>query len=202
MDSSTARFVAVLAVAVVLFFKKQIRKKFLFFSLNTFMRKFDLVFEKALASLHEREYIDSSFIDNVRLLVKVLKDNDYLDQSKNDENIIQEVMKQTDNVKELRLDTQDKSLPAMKLKLKQESDSESFSVTVIDLQDPTKQKEFANSMLETIFDDVISYIKTVTLEGAKPESAIDELPPAQGGNAQPGADQTALPQGEQPPTAQ
>lgn len=166
------------------------------------MRKFDLVFEKALASLHEREYIDSSFIDNVRLLVKVLKDNDYLDQSKNDENIIQEVMKQTDNVKELRLDTQDKSLPAMKLKLKQESDSESFSVTVIDLQDPTKQKEFANSMLETIFDDVISYIKTVTLEGAKPESAIDELPPAQGGNAQPGADQTALPQGEQPPTAQ
>lgn len=160
------------------------------------MSKFDLIFEKALAALHEREYIDSEFVDNVRLLVKVLKDNDYLDQSKREEDIIREVMNQQDHVKELRLDTQDKSLPAMKLKLKQESDSESFSVTVIDLQDPTKQKEFANSMLETIFDDVIMYIKTTSLEGAKPEAAVEELPPAEGGNAQPGGETSALPQGE------
>lgn len=160
------------------------------------MSKFDLIFEKALASLHEREYIDSEFVDNIRLLVKVLKDNDYLDQSKREEDIVREVMNQQDRVKELRLDTQDKSLPAMKLKLKQESDSESFSVTVIDLQDPSKQKEFTNSMLETIFDDVIMYIKTVSLEGAKPEAAVDQLPPAEGGNAQPGGGETALPQGE------
>ena len=167
------------------------------------MSKFDLIFEKALASLNEREYVDSEFIDNVRLLIKVLKDNDYLDQSRREEEIVGEVMRQQDHVKELRLDTQDKSLPAMKLKLKQESDSESFSVTVIDLQDPTKQKEFANSMLETIFDDVIMYIKTVSLEGAKPEAAVDELPPAEGGNAQPGGGESALPQGENeeaPPT--
>lgn len=160
------------------------------------MSKFDLIFEKTLAALHEREYIDSEFVDNVRLLVKVLKDNDYLDQSKREEDIIREVMNQQDHVKELRLDTQDKSLPAIKLKLKQESDSESFSVTVIDLQDPSEQKEFANSMLETIFDDVIMYIKTATLEGAKPEAAVDQLPPAEGGNAQPGGGETALPQGE------
>lgn len=160
------------------------------------MSKFDLIFEKALAALHEREYIDSEFVDNVRLLIKVLKDNDYLDQSKREEDIVREVMNQQNQVKELRLDTQDKSLPAMKLKLKQESDSESFSVTVIDLQDPSKQKEFSNSMLETIFDDVIMYIKTTTLQGAKPEAAVDQLPPAEGGNAQPGGGETALPQGE------
>lgn len=162
------------------------------------MSKFDLIFEKALAALHEREYIDSEFSDNVRLLIKVLKDNDYLDQSRREEDIIKEVMNQTDHVKELRLDTQDKSLPAIKLKMKQDSDSESFSVTVIDLQDPSKQKEFANSMLETIFDDVIMYIKTATLEGAKPEAAIEELPPTEGAAAQPGSAGTALPQGEPP----
>lgn len=166
------------------------------------MSKFDLIFEKALASLNEREYVDSEFIDNVRLLIKVLKDNDYLDQSRREEEIVREVMRQQNHVKELRLDTQDKSLPAMKLKLKQESDSESFSVTVIDLQDPTKQKEFANSMLETIFDDVIMYIKTTSLEGAKPEAAVDELPPSEGGNAQPGGGESALPQGENQPPAQ
>ena len=166
------------------------------------MSKFDLIFEKALASLYEREYVDSEFIDNVRLLIKVLKDNDYLDQTRREEEIVREVMRQQNHVKELRLDTQDKSLPAMKLKLKQESDSESFSVTVIDLQDPTKQKEFANSMLETIFDDVIMYIKTTSLEGAKPEAAVDELPPSEGGNAQPGGGESALPQGENQPPAQ
>ena len=166
------------------------------------MSKFDLVFEKALASLHEREYVDSEFSDNVRLLIKVLRDNDYLDPSKREEDIVKEVMNQQNQVKELRLDTQDKSLPAMKLKLKQESDSESFSVTVIDLQDPSKQKEFANSMLETVFDDVIMYIKTVTLEGAKPEAAVDELPPTEGAAAQPGETGSALPQGETDPNTQ
>jgi hypothetical protein len=162
------------------------------------MSKFDLIFEKALASLQEREFINSEFVDNVRLLIKVLRDNDYLDPSKREEDIVGEVMKQQNQVKELRLDTQDRSLPAMKLKLKQESDSESFSVTVIDLQDPTKQKEFANSMLETIFDDVIMYIKTTTLQGAKPEAAVDQLPPSEGANAQPGGETSALPQGEAP----
>lgn len=160
------------------------------------MSKFDLVYEKALAMINEREYVDSSFVDNVRLLVKILKDNDFLDHTKNEEDIIKEIMNQADNVKELRLDTQDNSLPAMKLKMTQESDSESFSVTVIDLQDPSNQKEFSNSMLETIFDDVIAYIKTTTLQGAKPEAAVDNLPPTEGAAAQPGAGESALPQGE------
>lgn len=165
------------------------------------MSKFDLVFEKALAFIGEREYIDSTFVDNIRLLVKNLKDNDYINPKRDVEHVVQSVTNQSNNVKELNLDTQENSLPAMKLKLKQESDSETFSVTVINLEDPSKQKEFANSMLETIFDDVITYIKTTALEGAKPEAAVDELPPTEGGGAQPGGETSALPQGEAQPAA-
>jgi hypothetical protein len=157
------------------------------------MKKFDIIFEQAYASLNERRYIDSTFIDNVRLLVKALKDSDYINPSKNVEKVVASVMNQPTNVKELPLDTQEQSLPAMKLKLKQESDSESFSVTVVDLKNPSEQKEFANSMLETIFDDVINYIKTKALQGAKPEAAVDQMPPSEGAQAQPGAEGSALP---------
>ena len=158
------------------------------------MSKFDLIFENAMFSLREREeYINSTFVDNVRLLVKALKDNDYVNPSKDVEMVVKNVMNQPNNVKEVVLDTQEKSIPPMKLHLKQESDSESFSVTVIDLKDPSKQKEFSNSMLETIFDDVLTYIKTVTLQGLAPEAAVDQLPPAEGGEAQPGAGESELP---------
>ena len=166
------------------------------------MSKFDLVFEKALALIGEREYVDSTFEDNARLLVKTLKDHDYINPAKDVDELVYHVMKQEKHVKELNLDTQEQSLPAMKLQLKQDSDSESFSVTVIDLEDPSKQKEFSNSMLETIFDDVLTYIKTATLEGAKPEAAVDELPQSEGGNAQPGGETSALPQGEEQPAPQ
>jgi hypothetical protein len=157
------------------------------------MSKFDLVFEKAMCALHEREYVNATFIDNVRLLVKALKDNDYVSPTKDVEAVVQEVMKQPNNVKELVLDTQEDAMPPMKLHLKQESDSESFSVTVINTQKPDEQKEFKNSMLETIFDDVIEYIKTSALQGLKPEAAVDEMPPTEGAEAQPGAEQSALP---------
>ena len=157
------------------------------------MKKFDLIFERAMANLNEREYIDSTFEDNIRLLVKALKDNDYVSSAKDVETVVADTLKQPDNVKEIILDTQEQSLPPMKLQAKQDSDSESFSVTVINVEDPSKQKEFTNSMLETIFDDVLTYIKTSSLEGLKPEAAVDELPPAEGAEAQPGAEQSALP---------
>ena len=128
-------------------------------------KKFDLVFEKHLCALNEQEYIDSTFEDNARALVKVLKDNDYISQQKDVEQVVKGLMAQPKNVKELILDTKEQSLPAMKLHVKQDSDSESFSVTVINLEKPEEQKEFANSMLETIFDDVAEYIKTTSLQG-------------------------------------
>ena len=158
------------------------------------MSKFDLIFEETLFSLHEKEYINSTFVDNVRLLVKTLIDNDLLSKDKNLDVVVGDTMRQPKNIKELSLDTTEQSLPPIKLQIKQNSeDSEDFSVTVINLQDPSKQKEFTNSMLETVFDDVLQYIKTVTLQGLSPEAAINNLPPSEGANAQPGGEQSVLP---------
>ena len=166
------------------------------------MSKFDLVYEKAIGRLLEREYIDSTFEDNLRLLIKTLKDNDYLLADKDVEAYISELARQPNNVKELILNTKEQSLPAMKLHAKQESDSESFSVTVIDLEEPTKQKEFSNSMLETIFDDVVNYIKSIALQGISPDKAVDALPRAEGGETQPGGGESALPtQANQTPSS-
>lgn len=167
------------------------------------MSKFDLVFEQALSYIREKqEYVDSTFIDNVRLLIKALKDNDYISPKRDVEHVVQSVVRQSANVKELILDTKEQSLPAVKLKIKQGEDPESFSVTVINIEgDPSEQKEYSsqNSFLETVFKDVIDHIKMMVLQGAKPEAAVDELPPSEGGNAQPGGQESALPQGEQAP---
>ena len=157
------------------------------------MSKFDLVFEKALSMFSEREYIDSTFVDNVRLLVKTLKDNDYINPRKDVEAVVKHIMNQPNNVKEISLDTQENAMPPIKLQMSQERDSESFHVNVIPLKDPTKQKEFENSMMETVFADVIDFIKTTTLQGIRPEAAVDTLPPSEGANAQPGAGKSALP---------
>lgn len=157
------------------------------------MSKFDAIYENLVYSFNEREYINSTFEDNIRSLIKVLKDNDYLASDKDSERYVREIVSQPKHVKEVVLDTQEKSLPATKLHVKQDSDSESFSVTVIDLENPEKQKTFENSMLETIFDDVVEYIKTSALQGLKPEAAVDELPPAEGANEQPGGGESALP---------
>jgi hypothetical protein len=159
------------------------------------MKQFDLIFEKAMCALHEREYVAATFEDNLRSLLKVLKDNDFLSQQSDVETEVKELLAQPKNVKEIVLDTQEKSLPAMKLHAKQDNDSESFSVTVINLEKPEEQKEFSNSMLETIFDDVVEYIKTAALQGLAPEAAVDNLPPAEGAQAQPGAEQSQLPKG-------
>lgn len=157
------------------------------------MKKFDLVFEKSLRYITEQEYVDSTFQDNVLALVKTLKDSDYLPANKDTEAQTKEILSQPNNVKEILLSTQEQNLPAIKLQVKQDSDSESFSVTVINLEKPTEQKEFGNSMMETIFSDIIQYIKTIALQKIAPSSAIDELPPTEGAQAQPGAEQSALP---------
>lgn len=153
------------------------------------MSKFDTVYSDLVYSLNEREYVNSTFEDNIRSLVKILKDSDYLDINKDVERNVEEIMMQPKNVKEINLDTQERSLPAMRLHVKQPTDSESFSVTVIDLEKPDQQKEFANSMLETIFNDVCMYIKTTAMQGR----SVDELPPAEGANQQPGGGESALP---------
>ena len=49
-------------------------------------------------------------------------------------------------------------------------------------------------MLETIFDDVIEYVKQLTIQGLNTANqAVSEMPPAEGANAQPGSGESALP---------
>ncbi len=158
------------------------------------MSKFDLVYEKLLFTVNENEYIDTTFEDNLRSLVKILKDNDYISSEKDVDKIVQNTIQQSDNVKEIVLDTTEKSLPAMKLRVKQDSDTESFAVTIINLEQPESQKEFTNTMLETIFDDVIEYIQRTALEGIQPEAAVEEMPKEENpANQQPGGGESALP---------
>jgi hypothetical protein len=157
------------------------------------MTRFDLIYEKAMSSLLEKEYINSTFEDNLRALIKILSDNDFLSKEKTSDEFIKSILAQPNNVKEVTLNTQEQSLPAMRMRIKQDTSTEAFSVTVINLEKPDQQKEFTNSMLETIFDDVVNYIKTASLQNIAPEAAVDELSPTEGAQAQPGAEQSALP---------
>lgn len=155
--------------------------------------RFDNLFEKYSMMLSEREYIDSTFEDNIRLLVKILRDNDYVSSERDLSDIIEDIMSQEKNVKVLTLDTNEEALPPIRLHLRQESDSESFSVTVINVNDPEKQKEFKNTMLETIFDEVVDYVKQTALQGLRSSNAVEQLPQEEGPMAQPGGGESELP---------
>ena len=158
------------------------------------MSKFDIVFEKAMCRINEKEYINSTFQDNISLMIKSLADNDYLPKNVSAEDMINSIMGQDNNVKEITLTTQDQAVPPTKILMSQDNDdSESFSVTVVNVKDPTQQKQFKNSMLETIFDDVLTYIKTSSMENISPDNAIDELPPTEGAEAQPEGGESELP---------
>lgn len=158
------------------------------------MSKFDIVFEKAMCKINEKEYVNSTFQDNVSLMVKSLADNDYLPKNVSIEDMVASIMGQDNNVKEITLTTQDQAIPPTKVLMSQDSDeSESFAVTVVNVKDPTKQKQFKNSMLETIFDDVLSYIKTSSMENISPDNAVDKMPPAEGAESQPEGGTSELP---------
>jgi hypothetical protein len=159
------------------------------------MSKFDLVYEKMWSLLRENSYVSSTLVDNLQQLVKLLSSKDFLPKQTNTKEFVKQLLNQPNNVKEINLDTQENALPPIKLKVSQDSsdDSETFTVTVINLSNPKDQKTFQNSMMETIFEDVVSYIQTIALQGLQPDSAVEPLPPSEGGNAQPGAEASALP---------
>ena len=161
------------------------------------MKKFDLIYEQLLDYVNEKNYVDAKFEDNVRLIVKVLKDNDYISSEKDVDEVVSKIMAQENNVKELTLDVTEEVMPPVKLHLTQDSDSEDFEVEVINLEDPEHPKKFENTMLETIFDEVVNYIKELSLKGLSADNAVDEMPQAEGPNAQPEGGESALPTGEE-----
>jgi hypothetical protein len=170
--------------------------------MSTSNNKFDAIYENILWSLREdvgeSGYIGSDFEDNIALLVKLLKDNDYV---KGDiETITAQLMHQHNPIKELNLDMKDGAIPPIKLKIKggekpaDSQEDEDFSVTVIPLNKPEQQKEFTNTMLETIFADVINFIKAEALQSIAPEAGVETLPPSTGANAQPAGETTPAPE--------
>lgn len=165
------------------------------------MSKFDTVYENIVWSLRENvnvheAYIGSNFSDDLSSLVKVLIDNGYL--KGNAESVVAQLMHQQNPIKEINLDLQDGAIPPIKLKIKggekpaDSQEDENFSVTVIPVEKPQEQKEFKNTMLETIFADVLAFIKTQTLQKIAPEAAVETLPASTGAAAQP-AGETATP---------
>ena len=168
------------------------------------MSHFDSIYEKYIQMLKEdTKYINSTFIDNIALLVKVLSENDLLPtplkditgKEVNNTEYAQELMKQEKNTKEIILDQDDEMIPPVKLLLNQDSNSESFSITVVNVREPEKQKEFKNTMLETIFDDVVDYVKQLTIQGLSVSNqVVNKMPPEEGANVQLGSEgESALP---------
>lgn len=160
------------------------------------MSEFDLVFERLLDNISEKRYINSQFVDNLRLLIKALAESDFLNKNISVEQTIQSTLQQPNNVKTIVLNTEEQSMPPIKLLVKQEVGTEAFSVTVVNVKEPSKQKEFKNSMLETIFEDVIDYIKSITLQQISPDSAVEQLPKTEGPAQQSGNTDSALPSSE------
>jgi hypothetical protein len=148
---------------------------------------FDTIFENALISLKEKNYVESSFEDNVSALLSVLSDQELLDKNKSVEYFLQKAKA----TKEIVIGLEDDAIPTIKLKLHQNDSN--FGVDVINLNKPNEPITIDNDMLETIFDRVVDEVRRQTLENVAPESAITKLPQENGAQAQPGAEQTALP---------
>jgi hypothetical protein len=159
------------------------------------MKRFDLVFEKAMCVLNEREYVESTFGDNARSLLSMLQDHDLLDKGKSVEAYLKELQNQTEQIKQVTIGANDASIPTIQLKLQQnKDDSNSFSVTVVDLEKPEEAQTYENDWLETIFKSVVDKVKTLSLKNIAPEAAVDQLPQEETPAAsQPGAEKSALP---------
>jgi len=168
------------------------------------MKKFDLIFEKAMDWLNEADasnYSPSNLFDNIYMLVKLLssKNNNYLINKKVSADDNQSVMKFAGEISKqktptITLDTN----PPISIIPSQMPDTEDFTVEIIDtskkMSDPARSKKIVNSHNEAIFDEIMDFIKTATIKEASPEAAITELPQEQNpAEAQPGAEQSALP---------
>ena len=158
------------------------------------MKKFDLMFEKYNRYIIEQQS-EPTFEDNIKALLSMLKDNDLLDKNKEPEQYLKEIESQTEQIKQIVIGASDKAIPTIRLKLQQnKNDSNSFSVEVVNLSDPTASETYDNDWLETIFKNVINKVKATSLKHIAPESAVDTLPQEENpADSQPGAEQSALP---------
>ena len=159
------------------------------FYLNIHMSKFDDVFEKIWSSLNEeKRYIESVLEDYVRMLMSALKSQEYFADPLEDE--IERVMSQKGGVKIFGVAKE--GLPPLKIEMSS-PEKDKFSVTVVNVVDEEDQKTFESDLSTNCIQDVMAYIKQKRVEGLGSQKAVEEMPPSQGGEAQPGAGGSALP---------
>lgn len=162
-------------------------------AINNYMSKFDSVYEKILFSLDEDiQYKDSVLVDYVGLLLTALKSQEYFDEPL--DKTIKRVMAQDGKVKVFGLTKE--GLPPLKIEMSS-PEKDKFVVTVIDTTNEQDQKTFESDLSTNCIQDVLAYVKEKQLATLGAENNVEQIPPAQGGEAQPGATGSALP-GVQP----
>ena len=165
------------------------------------MKKFDLVYEQAMIYLREQvTTIDkySDLANNILKLIGVLQQRDYLDDEQTPEEIRDEVIQKSPLT--LLIGTDKKAyLPEIELTFIESDNIEEFMVKaqIID------KKKFANIPTDKTFGelklpsevipDILDYLELVKKESVANTQAVEEMPAEEGGNAQPGGGESALP---------
>lgn len=169
--------------------------------------KFDLVYEKALNLIKEEAGETSDLEYNIKTLVLKLQDpiNGYIGRDATADAVVKRVLA---NRNTLDVGSDGKNfLPKIRLQFSQTPGVEDFNVEARVLANNSgiteKSKKWAgNESPESICDGVVAYLDKVSLEAAGSDSAVKTMAPEKGANAQPGAEQSALPTGQtqqQPP---
>jgi hypothetical protein len=165
------------------------------------MKQFDLVYEQTMDYLREQVTVIDKYSDlanNILKLVGVLQQRDYLDDEQTPEEIRDEVIQRSPLT--LLIGTDKKAyLPETELTFLESDNVDEFIVKsqIID------KKKFANIPTEKTFGelklpsevipDILDYLELVKKESVANTQAVDEMPQEEGGNAQPGGGESALP---------
>lgn len=125
---------------------------------------------------------DMLYYDYIVMLAKTLNSQGLLPDDTKISRLAQRVL----NTEKLPLTTDDESIPPIVIHTHfNEGD---FSVDVVNLSKPSKRKSFQNTVSETIFDEVVDYIKQTQLQTLKDE---DEPEPEPLNDEEPMPDQKA-----------
>jgi len=156
--------------------------------------KFDLIYEDILWSLRENVLpTDNDFESDVKTLVHLLSDADLIQPNYNLDTIVAHAV----HDKKINLDDYndigiENKLPPIVITLKGENKVD--SITVKNLKEPnTPAKDFGTQVEDSLFPSVVDYIKTLALQSASPEAAVETLPASTGANAQPAGETTPAP---------
>jgi hypothetical protein len=161
-------------------------------AINSSMSKFDRAYDLVMESLRlESRYRDSTMSDNVRLVVRMLRDHDWMRSDEPLGRVVDRIMTEPSQVKTIVLDADDAALPPLKIELA--GGETDFELSVVDVSDPASRETFQNDMLETVFSNMIDYIQRRSMERLSSASAVETLPAPTGANAQGAGSVTPLP---------